>query len=85
MKIRLNQNLSTPFGKLKKDEVIEIPADNEGIALQSFWRGRIRDSAIDNCVTIIAEEKSLDSNETNEGEASSGEANSISIKNKNKK
>lgn len=84
MKIRLNQNLSTPFGKFKKDEIINIEIDADGVATQKFWRNRIADSVIDNCVTIVAEEKSLDINTTNVEAASGGEVVSNSKNKKNK-
>jgi hypothetical protein len=52
MKIKLNQDLRTPQGNLKKDSIIEIEDLNE-IPLDIFWRNRLRDSAIDNCIEII--------------------------------
>lgn len=53
MKLRLNQNLSTPKGKKLKGVVIEVEADRDLIPLDKFWRKRLKDSAIDNCVEII--------------------------------
>jgi hypothetical protein len=53
MKIRLNQNLSTPKGKLTKDEVIEIETSEDGLPLDRFWRDRLKDSEIDNCIEIV--------------------------------
>lgn len=52
MKIKLNQDLSTPQGKLLKNQVIEI-ADEDGIPTDHFWRNRLKDSAIDNCIQVI--------------------------------
>lgn len=52
MKIKINQNLSTPKGKLQKDSIIEI-ADIDGVPVDSFWRNRLKDAAIDNCIEII--------------------------------
>lgn len=70
MKIKINQNLSTPFGKFKKDEVIEVATDSDGVPLQKFWRNRLQDSHIDNCVEIFvekkAEEKPIETSESNE-------------------
>lgn len=56
MKIKLNQDLRTPNGQLKKDDVIEI-ADEQGIPVDHFWRNRLKDSAIDNCIEVISTKK----------------------------
>ena len=55
MKLQLNQNLSTPKGKLLKGAIVEVESDKNSIPLNSFWRRRLADSAIDNCVVIISE------------------------------
>lgn len=56
MKIKLNQNLSTPKGKLNKGDIIEIEDINEE-PLDHFWRNRLKDSTIDNCIEIILTNK----------------------------
>jgi hypothetical protein len=53
VKIKLNQNLSTPKGKLVKDQEVGIKCSKEGVPLDRFWRNRFNDSKIDNCLTII--------------------------------
>lgn len=60
MQIKLNQNLSTPFGKLKQGEVINIETDSDGVPLIKFWRNRVKDSVIDNCISIIEEKTDSD-------------------------
>lgn len=57
MKIKFNQNLSTPFGRFKKDDILIIATDNENIPLESFWRNRLKDAVVDNCIEIINETK----------------------------
>ena len=52
MRIKLNQNLNTPKGKLNKDDIIEID-DINGEPVDHFWRNRLKDSAIDNCIEVI--------------------------------
>lgn len=52
MKLKLNQDLKTPKGKLIKDSIIEVD-DIDGVPTDRFWRNRLKDSAIDNCVEII--------------------------------
>jgi hypothetical protein len=55
MKLKLNQNLSTPKGKLLKGAIISLECDAKKIPLEIFWRKRLKDSAIDNCVEIVLE------------------------------
>ena len=52
MQIKLNQNLRTPQGQLSKDTIIEINDEN-GVPTDLFWRNRLKDSAIDNCIEIV--------------------------------
>ena len=42
----------------KKDAIVEIETDHDGVPMDSFWRRRLKDSAIDNCVEIVKEVKS---------------------------
>lgn len=48
-----NSALKKLFG-----ESIQINVDENGVALDRYWRNRIRDSKIDNCVTITETKKS---------------------------
>lgn len=57
IKLRLNQELKTPQGKKVKGSIIELEADKNNIPFDYFWRRRIEDSAIDNCVSIIQDSK----------------------------
>lgn len=65
VKIKLNQNLSTPKGKLKKDDVVNIECCNAGIPLDKFWRNRFVDSKIDNCLSIVVDEPAEKSDKKN--------------------
>ncbi len=53
----INLKIIKPFKYLNKkleiDSIISVEADKEGIPLNIFWRNRLRDSEIDNCVEII--------------------------------
>jgi hypothetical protein len=49
IKIRLNADLR---GFLKGKELI-IDIDSAGNPTDAFWRGRLKDSAIDNCIEIV--------------------------------
>lgn len=53
MKLKLNRDLKTPKGKLLKDSIIEIE-DINGESADRFWRNRLKDSVIDNCVEIVS-------------------------------
>jgi hypothetical protein len=52
MQIKLNQNLKTPQGQLLKDAIIEINDEN-GVPTDLFWRNRLKDSAVDNCIEVV--------------------------------
>ena len=52
MQIKLNQNLRTPQGQLLKDAIIEIN-DEDGVPTDLFWRNRLKDSVIDNCIEVV--------------------------------
>ena len=52
MQIKLNQNLKTPQGQLLKNAIIDINDEN-GVPTDLFWRNRLKDSAIDNCIEVV--------------------------------
>jgi len=52
MKIKLKLNLDLG-GKYKKGMLVSIEVDREGTPLERFWRNRMRDSKLDNCVEIV--------------------------------
>lgn len=58
MNLKLNQDLRTPKGKLLKGAIVSVESDKNGIPIDLFWRNRVKDSAIDNCVEVLEEKKS---------------------------
>jgi hypothetical protein len=52
MQIKLNQNLKTPQGQLLQGTIIQIN-DEHGVPTDLFWRNRLKDSAIDNCIEVV--------------------------------
>jgi hypothetical protein len=52
MQIKLNQNLKTPQGQLLQGTIIQINDEN-GVPTDLFWRNRLKDSAIDNCIEVV--------------------------------
>ena len=57
MKLKLNQDLRTPKGKKLKGSIVDLECDKNSIPLDFFWRSRLKDSEIDNCVEIIPQTK----------------------------
>ena len=55
MKLKLNM----PLRGLPAGHEIEVETDKEGIPLDKFWRRRLRDSEIDNCVEKVVAKKSV--------------------------
>ena len=53
--LRLNKDIKTPKGLKKEGSTIDLFCDSNGIPLDKFWRDRLRDSAVDNCVELIKE------------------------------
>ena len=49
-----------PIGKYKAGALVKVQVSKTGIPLEFFWRRRISDSAIDNCLEIIKEGKEND-------------------------
>ena len=50
-KLKINTNFSAR--NLKKGSVIEIDVDKDNIPLDIYWRRRLKDSAIDQCVELV--------------------------------
>ena len=57
MKLKILKKLSYLKRDYKENEIVEVKSDKHGTPLDSFWRNRIKDSEIDNCVEIIKEVK----------------------------
>ena len=49
MKLKLNCDLQ----KHKAGDIITIDTDENGVPLERYWRSRLKDSEIDNCVEIV--------------------------------
>ena len=50
---KISLKINKPFFGKKIGDIIEISADKSGIPLDAYWRNRLKDSAIDNCIEII--------------------------------
>jgi len=49
---KLKLSINKDFLQYKKGSVITIDA-KDGIPISKFWRDRLKDSEIDNCVSIV--------------------------------
>ncbi len=56
-KLKINKILGKKRPKI--GEIIKIEVDVNNIPLDRFWRNRVKDSAIDNCVELIPNNKKL--------------------------
>lgn len=56
MKLKFNLNIKYKNTEYKKDSIIEVE-DIDNIPTDLFWRNRLKDSAIDNCVEIVLTKK----------------------------
>jgi len=45
--------LNAPLGGKPAGTIIKIRTDKNGVPLDSYWRRRIKDSEIDNCVEFV--------------------------------
>ena len=53
MKIKLNVDML----KFKAGRVLNIEVDQNNIPIDQFWRNRLKDAEIDNCVEIVNKKK----------------------------
>lgn len=53
MKLKLNQ----PMAGYEAGREVTIQTDRNGVPLEKFWRRRIRDAKIDNCVEVVKPSK----------------------------
>ena len=59
IKIKINSDL----GKFKKDTLVTVAVDVNGVPIEKYWRSRLEDSKIDNCIEVLEEaEKSQEQN-----------------------
>jgi len=49
MKLKLNQ----PMAGYEAGRTVTVQTDASGVPLEKFWRRRLRDAKIDNCVEVI--------------------------------
>lgn len=53
MKHRIKLKLNNDLAGKKSGAEIFVDTDNEGIPLEHYWRNRLADAEIDNCVSIL--------------------------------
>jgi hypothetical protein len=55
--LKLNRKLSTPYGVMERGKKIKVETDRSGLPLDLFWRKRLKDSEIDDCVSLVEEKQ----------------------------
>lgn len=63
--IKIKNTSNVILNGVKPEQIISIQVDTDGTPLDRYWRNRLRDSVIDNCVEIVqnqSEEKVFRSN-----------------------
>ena len=61
-KIKIKTNM--PLPGYPEGSVVPVPVDAAGIPINKFWRDRLRDAELDNCVEIVkAPRKTSNKNE----------------------
>ncbi len=53
MKNKISLKINKPFSGKKAGDIIEISTDKIGVPLDAYWRNRLKDSEIDNCIEIL--------------------------------
>lgn len=59
IKIKLNRDLNG----FKAGTILELSCDKDGIPFNSFWRRRLFDSEIDNCIQVVNEKDNKSAND----------------------
>jgi hypothetical protein len=54
MRLKLNQ----PMAGYEAGHTVTVQADSCGVPLEKFWRRRLKDAKIDNCVEVVKASKS---------------------------
>ena len=54
---RMEIKINFTFGRYKKGQIVTVPSIGE-MPAEKYWRDRIRDSKIDQCVSIVDRKKS---------------------------
>lgn len=45
--------LNTELNGIKSGTILQLDVDSDGIPVQKYWRKRLKDSLIDNCLTVL--------------------------------
>lgn len=57
IKLRLNKDIKSPRGRIKKGSTVVLEVDSERQPLDFFWRRCLKEAQIDSCVEILVEQK----------------------------
>ena len=54
-RLKINKSIKTPTGMKMGGTIINVECDANDVPLDLFWRARLKDSEIDNCVELVKE------------------------------
>lgn len=55
--VTLKNNTDVTLNGVKPGATIMVEVDKDGIPLNQYWRRRMKDSAVDNCVSVVSQKK----------------------------
>lgn len=53
MNNKISIKINKPFSGKKVGEILKVATDKRGVPLDAYWRNRLKDSSIDNCIEIL--------------------------------
>lgn len=54
---KVTLKLNVDLKELPKGSVFDLSVDRDGVIIDRYWRKRVQDSKIDNCVSVIQPKK----------------------------
>lgn len=55
--MKINLKLNVPLRGHAEGMIITTEADENGVPLDRYWRARLNDAAVDNCVSVVTDKK----------------------------
>lgn len=49
--------INKPIAKHRKDDTVRIKCDLDGVPLDRYWRDRLKDAKVDNCMEMLKDKK----------------------------
>lgn len=55
---KVSLKINFAFGPYSAGQIITVFADSDGVLMDRYWRNRLTDSVIDNCISLVEKTKS---------------------------